>query len=44
VIEEIKKRLPIWKKEHYADGTAQWVNCRHGADHAPGAAHPVSGA
>ena len=25
VIEEIKKRLPIWKKEHYADGTAEWV-------------------
>lgn len=25
VIEEIKKRLPIWKKEHYVDGDAQWV-------------------
>lgn len=24
VIEEIKKRLPIWKKEMYADGTAHW--------------------
>ena len=25
VIEEIKKRLPIWKKEHYIDGVAEWV-------------------
>jgi len=26
VIEEIKKRLPVWKKEHYTDGTAEWVS------------------
>ena len=25
VIEEIKKRLPIWKKEHYAEGDDVWV-------------------
>jgi len=25
VIEEIKKRLPIWKKEHYAEGDDAWV-------------------
>ena len=25
VIEEIKKRLPVWKKEHYTDGAARWV-------------------
>ena len=25
VIEEIKKRLPVWKKEHYADGSEAWV-------------------
>lgn len=25
VIEEIKKRLPIWKKEHYTGGDAAWV-------------------
>jgi molybdopterin synthase catalytic subunit len=25
VIEEIKKRLPVWKHENYADGTASWV-------------------
>jgi molybdopterin synthase catalytic subunit len=26
VIEEIKKRVPIWKKEHYADGTREWID------------------
>ncbi len=26
VIEEIKKRVPIWKMEHYADGTRSWVD------------------
>ncbi|HMG12805.1 MAG TPA: molybdenum cofactor biosynthesis protein MoaE [Gemmatimonadaceae bacterium] len=26
VIEEIKKRVPIWKREHYADGAVEWVN------------------
>lgn len=25
VIEEIKKRLPVWKKERYVDGDASWV-------------------
>jgi len=25
VIEEIKKRLPVWKKERYADGEDAWV-------------------
>ena len=25
VIEEIKKRLPVWKKEHYEDGSDGWV-------------------
>ncbi len=27
VIEEVKKRLPVWKKEHHPDGAAEWVNC-----------------
>jgi len=26
VIEEIKRRVPIWKREHYVDGTAGWVD------------------
>lgn len=25
IIEEIKERLPVWKREHYADGGAAWV-------------------
>jgi molybdopterin synthase catalytic subunit len=25
VIEEIKQRLPVWKKERYTDGDASWV-------------------
>ena len=25
IIEEIKKRLPVWKKEYYEDGTDSWV-------------------
>jgi molybdopterin synthase catalytic subunit len=25
VIEEIKKRAPVWKKEHYADGESAWL-------------------
>ena len=29
IIDEVKQRLPIWKKEFYADGTTEWVNCRH---------------
>lgn len=27
VIEEIKKTVPIWKKEFYEDGTSQWSAC-----------------
>jgi molybdopterin synthase catalytic subunit len=26
VIEEVKKRVPIWKKELHADGSATWVD------------------
>jgi molybdopterin synthase catalytic subunit len=25
VIEQLKQRVPIWKREHYADGTREWV-------------------
>jgi len=27
LIDEIKQRVPIWKKEHYRDGVSGWVNC-----------------
>lgn len=41
IIDEIKHRLPIWKKEYYASGDSGWVNCErcakmphaHGHDH-----------
>jgi len=26
IIEELKRRVPIWKREHYADGTREWVD------------------
>ena len=26
VIEQLKTRVPIWKREHYADGTREWVD------------------
>ena len=25
-IEELKRRVPIWKREHYSDGTREWVD------------------
>jgi molybdopterin synthase catalytic subunit len=38
VIEELKKRVPIWKREHYADGSRAWVDNRNtvGAVELPG--------
>jgi adenylyltransferase/sulfurtransferase len=37
LIDEIKSRLPVWKKEHYLEGPAEWVDCQgcyhhHGPD------------
>ncbi len=28
IIDEVKHRLPIWKKEHYVSGESGWVNCQ----------------
>ena len=40
IIDEVKHRVPIWKKEHYRGGDSGWVNCercaaapRHAHDH-----------
>lgn len=33
IIDQVKVRLPIWKKEHYADGHSGWVNCERCATH-----------
>jgi len=37
VIEEVKHRVPIWKRERYADGTEAWVDPT-----APGGVHPAA--
>ena len=29
IIDEVKHRAPIWKKEYYQDGDSGWVNCEH---------------
>ncbi len=34
IIDEVKHRVPIWKKEHYTDGDSGWVNCERCAAHA----------
>lgn len=34
VIDEVKARVPIWKKEHYVGGASEWINC---ATRGPGA-------
>ena len=25
-IEQLKKRVPVWKREHYTDGTREWID------------------
>jgi molybdopterin synthase catalytic subunit len=27
LVEEVKHRLPIWKRQVFADGSDEWVNC-----------------
>ena len=48
IIDEVKHRVPIWKKEHYRSGDSGWVNCErcaaaprhaHGHDHGHDHAH-----
>ena len=34
IIDEVKIRLPIWKKEYYVNGDSGWVNCERCAAHA----------
>lgn len=43
IIDEIKTRLPIWKKETYEDGSSDWVNCQHAVmcQHAADSDHAV---
>jgi molybdopterin synthase catalytic subunit len=32
IIDEVKHRVPIWKKEHYRNGDSGWVNCERCAE------------
>lgn len=41
VIDQIKQRLPIWKKEVYQDNSYQWVNCKN-HNHDKGLVEPVT--
>ncbi|TAM61742.1 MAG: molybdopterin converting factor [Rhodanobacter sp.] len=46
IIDEIKHRLPIWKKEHYLSGDTAWVACSHterAHEHEPPAMHAHHG-
>ncbi|HTC44302.1 MAG TPA: ThiF family adenylyltransferase [Steroidobacteraceae bacterium] len=48
IIDEVKHRVPIWKKEHYLNGDSGWVNCErcaavvpeHTHEHAHDHPHP----
>jgi len=35
IIDEVKHRVPIWKKEHYRNGDSGWVNCERCAASPP---------
>jgi molybdopterin synthase catalytic subunit len=35
IIDEVKSRVPVWKKEHYADGATAWINCASKGNFAP---------
>jgi molybdopterin synthase catalytic subunit len=30
IIDEVKKRVPIWKKEYYSEGDSGWINAEGG--------------
>ncbi|HVW71218.1 MAG TPA: ThiF family adenylyltransferase [Steroidobacteraceae bacterium] len=49
IIDEVKHRVPIWKKEHYENGDSGWVNCErcaappaHTQDHSHDPTHDLS--
>jgi molybdopterin synthase catalytic subunit len=45
VIEEVKRRVPIWKREYFADGTVEWVGSGAAGQRGSGAVdEAVSGA
>ena len=34
IIDEVKARVPMWKKEHYVERPAVWVECHRCQEHA----------
>ena len=40
IIDEVKSRVPIWKKEHYAAGDSGWINCEVKPPGAPAGSAP----
>ncbi len=42
IIDEVKHRVPIWKKEHYRSGDSGWVNCERCAAAAHDHEHAAS--
>lgn len=42
VIDAVKRRCPIWKRETYVEGTSEWVRCDHDRD-GPEERVPVTG-
>ena len=42
IIDEAKARVPIWKKEHYADGVKAWINCASRGEFSAADAQPPS--
>jgi len=42
IIDEVKQRVPIWKKEHYRGGDSGWVNCERCAAAAHDHEHAAS--
>jgi molybdopterin synthase catalytic subunit len=43
IIDEVKHRVPIWKKEHYLNGDSGWVNCERCAEAAQDHRHHHGG-
>lgn len=43
IIDEVKHRVPVWKKEHYVNGDSGWVNCERCAADAVAATHEHHG-
>ena len=35
IIDQLKVRVPVWKKEHYTNGDSGWIECHECAAHAP---------